>query len=491
MIPFPEFAPDRSKFDPSVTDYVRNVYPTPSGYGPVAKLVGVATALPEAPRGAFHAIDSSGNSHIFAGGEETLYKFNATDLDFDDVSGSSAPYSVANDDRWSFALFGDDVIAVNRNDPPQTYTIGSSSVFADLGGSPPQASRVGVVGDHIWLGELLTQSREVIWSGVNTPDHWTVRRRSCDFQVFPDGGPIIAIIGSEHGGLVVQDRAIREIRRASAIPELVWEFQKTEDSRGAVAPLSVASSGRDIFYFSQNGFYRYGQPSSPIGRYRVDDFALNDIDEQYRTFVEASISPARKHVMWRYRSGGLVSSDTFLTDRVIVYDWSVDRWSLIDQQLTGLFAAGSPGFTLETLDSLGFTLDTLPFSLDSQVWTGGIPVLGGFTSDYKLGFFSGDNMEATLRTSAMEMTPGKRTFVRGFRPIVDATTVTGRVAATDRPGVTETWNSSATANATQGTGLVPSRVSGRLHRFEATVPEAATWTHILGVDPEGSPEGLR
>lgn len=489
MIPFPEFAPDRSKFDPSVTDYVRNVVPSPNGYSPFLSFSGVGTAVPAAPRGAIHFIDSLGDSHIFVGTETALYKWDPNTLTFTDVSGPSAPYAVANDERWSFCLFGDDVIASNKNDPVQTYTINSSTDFADLAGSPPDSRIVAVVGDHVVLGELSTQSRQVYWSGINAPAHWTVRSRGSDFQVFPDGGEIFAIIGFENGGLIIQREAIREMRRAASIPELIWEFQKVEENRGAIAPRSIASAGRDIFYLARDGFYKYGEPSIPIGRNRIDRFVTDDLDDTFRTFVEGTINPGVKQVIWRYRSSDLVSADTFLTDRVLIYDWGIDRWSVADTQLTGVFSAGSPGFTLDNLDTLGFTLDTLPFSLDSAVWAGGIPLLAGFDPDYKLGFFQGAALEATLRTNVIGLFPGQRGFVRGFRPIADAATMTGRVAIQDKPGGATTWTESASANST--TGYIPIRRPGRYHRVEATIAAGETWTHAIGVEPDAAPEGLR
>jgi hypothetical protein len=55
------------------------------------------------------------------------------------------------------------------------------------------------------------------------------------------------------------------------------------------------------------------------------------------------------------------------------------------------------------------------------------PQIAQFNSDHALGFFTGNNLEATLE-SAEQGTDGQEIFVNGFRPITDAATVYGSVS---------------------------------------------------------------
>lgn len=485
MIPFSDYAPDRSDFDLQASDIIKNVIPTASGYGPFSSPVALSTALAAVPKGAFTVRDDTGSVHIYAGTATKLYEFNIATLGWTDRSGAKT-FAVPTDSYWSFTLYGDHVIANNIVDGPYVLDMSAGGNFAALGGSPPISRIASVVGDFVFLGENAAQSRRVTWSGLGDDAHWTAREKSSDYQTFPDGEDITGIIGFEKGGLIFQRYAIREIIPALDTP-FIWQFQKTEDRRGGYAPWAIVSSGRDIFYLAQDGFYQY--PSSPIGTGRVNKTFIADVDPTAIKLVQGAIDPLNQAVYWRYKSRS--NASTTITDKIITYHYAegINKWATIEQDLSWIFSSSSPGYTLDSLDTLGYTIDALPFSLDSPILTAGAPVIAGFTSDFKLCFFQGNSMEATLQTADSVLTEGRRTIVNGFRPISDAGSVYGRISQRDRHGATRTWGTEAAINSS--TGLIPTRSSGRLHRFEVRIPSAEVWSHIHGVEPDGKPEGLR
>lgn len=489
IIPFADFAPDRSPFDAATTDTLRNVLPKLNSWGPFPSITGLTVALEAQPRGAFMAVDSSGNKTIFAGTADKLWKLNSGTLDWDDVSQALTTYSVPDGYRWEATQHGDRVVFNNRNDDPQYWDLGSSTTFLDLPGSPPKARVNAVIGDFLMLGETESNPRGIRWSGLDDTEFWTIGAKNSGDQILPDGRSVVAIKGMEKGGIIFQEDAVRAFQLQLGTP-IIAQIFKLEEKRGAVSGPGVVSVGRECYFLAQDGFYviRPGEAATPIGTERVDDFFYADVDTAFLTSVEAAVDPIRHVVFWRYKSTSHTNVAT--TDKVLVYSYTLNKWSLIEQELSGLFTAATPGYTLDNLETLlGLDLDHLPFSLDSRVWQGGAPLLGGFTSDYKLGFFAGDALEAVIETGSIALTAGRRTFVRGFRPIVDTSSVYGQGASLITHGSTPSWGTEAVAIST--TGKVPARSSALLHRFRVRIPAASDWTAIHGVEPDGAPAGMR
>jgi hypothetical protein len=175
ILPFGEWKPDLTNFAGDTSQLVQNVVPRADGYGPWRAFAAFTSTLPAACRGAFCARKSDGTVTIFAGtAAARLYKLDNTTLAWSDVSKSGSAYSaLPSSDHWQFAQFGDFVIAVQANTVPQVFDISSGSAFADLGGSPPQARYVTVVGRFLMLSGLLSTPFRIQWSGLNAVTTWT------------------------------------------------------------------------------------------------------------------------------------------------------------------------------------------------------------------------------------------------------------------------------------------------------------------------------
>lgn len=479
MIPFAEWAPDRSELDMSVSDTISNVIPKAASYGPFPAFVPIATALPAKPLGLFQARDTAGAYTAFAGTATKLYKFNATDLDWDDVSKTATSYTMPGTARWSFAQFGSFVIAVNGSDAPQTFVLGTSTLFDDLAGSPPTATYVGVVGDFVALLNTTTSKREMYWSGLNNAEWWTPAQRLSDFQVFPDHGDIVGIAPRDQGAVIFQETCVRVMSPVDD-PRYIFQFSKIDETRAITAPRSVVSAGAQVFYLTDSGFYQFGNPPVPIGIEKVDRWFFDDASAEVLNEVEGAADPVQKVVYWRYRSSQHANTNT--TDKVLIYNYGIGRWSIANVELSGLAPMSTIGTTLEALSTLGYSdLDLMSIPLDSRLWTGGLPLLAGFDAAYRYGFFTGAPAEAVMQTADFQATPGRRSFVNGFQVMTDADTIQGRIATKDRSGSSRAWKASKPM---QSTGLIPARADGRFHRIEITIPETTLWNHAHGVEVE-------
>ena len=135
----------------------KNCLPLSDSYTQWPSLSEFSTAMDAPVNGAIWLQDKQNTFFNFAGtynetaGQSKLYQLDAN-LNWNDVS-KAGGYTSFED--WEFAKFGPRVIATNNNDPVQYFDLASSSLFADLPGSPPKGQRIAVVRDFVVIGDLL------------------------------------------------------------------------------------------------------------------------------------------------------------------------------------------------------------------------------------------------------------------------------------------------------------------------------------------------
>jgi hypothetical protein len=391
--------------------------------------------------------------------------------------------ALSSSSQWQFAQFGNLVFATQKNSVLQVYNLSSSSAFADVSGSPPQADYISVVGRFLVLSGLLSNPFRIHWSGLNDTTNWTSGVGSSDYQDFPDGGIVRGVAGGEFG-TVFQDQAIR---RMSYIPgsALIFQIERIAQDLGLFAPYSIVRAGSLIFFHSAQGFYKIAPGGLPeqIGRERVDRTFFDDLDKtELRMFIGAS-DPKSTRAFWAYKS---TSGTTTLYDKIIGFDYALDRWFTVEMTGEYLLGMSQPGITLENLDTLSSSIDALAATLDSFA-VSTQPLIAQFNSAHKMGFFSGANLEATLETGE-QGTDGRRVFMNGFRPVVDASSVYG--SASYREIISETPTSLPEVAKNTRTGRCDLRRSTRYSRMKIRVPAATLWNYAAGVEPDIRQEGL-
>lgn len=139
----------------------------------------------------------------------------------------------------------------------------------------------------------------------------------------------------------------------------------------------------------------------------------------------------------------------------------------------------SGGYVAGSLDDMDVSLDDFSAATLSLVAMA--------NSSHRLGYFSGDNLEATL-TSAEQSGVAKRIFVRGLYPITDAADAYASVGARESMKVEATYSTETEIN---DQGLCPQRVSTRHARGKLRIPAATEWTFATGVEPDFTYEGRR
>lgn len=478
--PFGEYRPDISGFRTDYSQTATNVVPRGDGYGPFRAFEALTDALPDACRGFFVARDDDGSVHVFAGTETKLYKLNNTDFSWSDVS-KSGGYSLPSGDNWQFAKFNRYVVAVMQNAVPQAYELGASSAFDNLSGSPPQARYVAVVNRILVLTGLLSYPNRIQWSDLNNITNWTTGQ--ADAQDFPDGGVTRGVAGGEYG-VVFQDTMIRRLTYVG--PPLVFSIDRVEQDVGLAAPYSLVCSGNQLFFYSAMGFRRMigGQPSEPIGKERIDREFRDDWDASAPRLLIGASDPTASRVYWAYKS---LSGESGLFNKILCYDWALDRWTRTSVSGEYIGSFSQPSLTLENLDSIAPSIEDIPVSLDDFV-SAITSRLSSINTAHTLGVHTGSALEATVETGEIAAENGRRIFVRGFRPITDASDCLGSIMSRDS---LQADASQSSENSIDARGFIPARVDARYARLRLRIPAGSSWTFASGADVDIAQGGLR
>ncbi len=438
-------------------------------------------------RGFFYARNTDGSISCFAGTISKLYKLNNSTLAWDDVSASLGNYTALGTGfNWQFAQFGSIVIAVQPAVNPQMYTLASSTVFADLTGSPPQAAYIAIVGRFVVLSGLTSTPFTVQWSGLGSAIQWTAGTNFSDSQALPDGGIVRGAAGGEYG-VIFQETTIRRMvfNQGATSSANVFDIQKITDDKGLLAPYSLIRAGERIFFLAPQGFHMMEPTGSlvPIGKEKIDRYLFATYDPNNLQLVIGAADPEAPRVYLAYKMASH-SDPTF--DRILIYDYLLERFSLISQTGEYIASLAAPGNTLESLDAIGSSIDSIAIGSFDDIANSALPKLSIADTNHIIGFFSGPNMEATLETA--EQTLEGRMRVKGFRPVTDAATCYGSVGGREHLQTGTTFSTEQLVNTR---GLVPANVSTRLARGKIRIPSSTTWTFATGVEPMTTPEGLR
>lgn len=477
LLPFGEFLPDLPVFaNPGATE-AKNVIPRLVSYGPLPDLATLGSALTARAQGAISARSSSAVVNNFAGDATKLYKYNSGTTTWDDVSRlAGGAYATPAEDFVDFTVFGDDVLTVNNADVPQVYTMGSSSNFAALSGSPPVARCIATVRDFVFLGGIASAQNRVKWSGINNDVQWTVSAATMsDQQDLPEGGIVMRIVGGEYG-VIFQERAIRRFTFIGPPP--IFQNDPISNMVGIPASRAVARYQNMIFALSTDGFIRIdnGSDISQIGDQKVDRYFLSRLDQTTRHRITTAIDPINKLfvVSWPNDSNGAT--------QLLFHHWPSGRWSRGEVTVEMIWDAVTDlGYTLDSLDTVSSSIDALPYSLDSIFWSGpGRIVLAAFDTAHKFCAFSGSALAATLETTEARLVNGGQALVTSFTPVVDDVSVlTGAIGTRDLSNAAVSWGSSV---AQQADGRIPVRGNSAYHRARVGIAAGGTWSHALGVD---------
>jgi hypothetical protein len=351
-----EYRPD---LDDNLSPYTRtllNVLPRSDGYAPFPGISVLTSTLPAACRGYFYARNGDGSVAVFAGTATKLYKLNGIDLTWVDVSKGGGSYSgLPSTDQWQFGQFNNLVFATQVGTVLQVIDLSGPTAFADALGSPPQARYIAVVGRFLVLTGISNQAYRVQWSGlnnVNSSTSWDNVTAQSNYQDLADGGLTRGIGGGETG-LITQDAALRRMTYAPGDP-VIFQITRISEEKGIFAPLSLTRSGDRLFWLGVDGLKMLapGGYPVPIGKDKVDATLFADMDQSSLRLCIGASDPSATRWYLAYKSK---AGQAGLFDKLLCYDWALERFAPI--QISGEYLAtlARPGLTLENLDAIAPT----------------------------------------------------------------------------------------------------------------------------------------
>lgn len=496
MIGLGGWTPDQPEYRGASLQVARNILPLEDGtYGPVGDLTTLTGGLGDLCVGLGSAKSNAGAYLTFAGTASGLFRLESTN-EWTNVS-KPGGYALGATDRWRSAAFGNTFVFAGGPDVNmQAFDLALSSAFADLAGTAPRARYIAVVQNFLmvcntWDGTDGALRNRVWWSAIGNAASWptpgsdaaaTVQSGRAELR---DGGDIMGILPGIGGAAAAIFGENRIWLVSYEGPPTVFRFDAVERARGVYAPGSLISNGKLAYYLAEDGFYQFdGQQSVPIGAGKIDRWFLNDLDDSARERITAAMVPDQKIVLWSYPGTGWSSR----CNRILAYNWVSQQFSEIQANAELIATARSPGYTLESLDTLGYTLDDLPFSLDSRVWAGGSPILALFNDGY-MGSLSGSSkLQATIKTNEFGGQNGVRMFVSGVLPYTDASDITAAIGFKHSEFDAETLS---TYRAPGADRVIPFRHPARRATLSFRVPYGSRWTTIQGYDLRAKPEGYR
>tara|TARA_B110000977_G_scaffold23812_1_gene28755 strand:- start:3017 stop:4483 length:1467 start_codon:yes stop_codon:yes gene_type:complete len=487
QVPFGEWLPDQPAYLNPGANEANNVYYAARSYKPFPSLVKFSTNnIGANSKGAGSFRSTSNVSNNFASTQTNIYKLDQGS--FTSVKGSLTGTAT---DFFTFTQFGDYIIASNGVDAPLYYLMGTSTNFANLStiataGTPPVFRTSGVIRDFLVTGNQSANRNRVQWCGINDITTWTPGTKQADLQDLPgSGGQIVAITSGEYGYVFRQNEIVRMDYVGGAT---VFRFSVISPNRGAVYGKTVCQDNRRVFFYADDGFFEVsGDQVKPIGAEKVNRFFDVDLNKAFSDRIVAAVDPFNQLAIWLYPSSQDTANTSGICDRVIVYNYVTEKWSIADASASTIFTQFLGAYTVEQMDLISGNLDNINISLDTAFWDGGQLSLGAINSSFESAIFSGDSGEVTLETSELELFPGLRSDITEVRPIVDANAtvaITTREKLVDQP-VTSSYSSMVSS------GTVPVRQSGRYIRANVKIPAGTAWKDAQGVNFVASRAGGR
>ena len=461
-IKFGEWLPDQPGVAGAVTD-AKNCYPVANGYAPFRSEADYSDDAAQALLITF-AGKFGGATTLFAAGATQIYKFDSNDASLD--AATTTGYSAV--ESWDVTQFGSKIILANGSDRLQSWTLNSSTNFADLAAAAPRTKYVTVVKDFVVAAnDPGGGENTVYWSDINDETDWTPGAASqSDTQVIPDGGDITGLAGGEYG-IIFLERAIYRMTYAGS--PFFFQFDAISRSLGCISNGSIAQYGGLTYFLADDGFYVCdGQSTKQIGAERVNRwFFDNAIPSEIPSAMSATVDPINKLVIWRF-------AGTFARKLLLIYSIDLDRWSYAETTATSIAYVLTPSATLEQVDNYNSSIDALEIPLDSRVFAGGQLLFAGVAGS-KIIAFSGQPKTAQITTGDINV--GRSTVILA-RPFVDGGSASIAVSSRDLLSEVVEFYTDVPADAENRVSL---RSNGKYHRLRLT-PTGANWKTAVGMD---------
>ncbi len=435
--------------------------------------------------------------------------------------------------KVSFEVFNNAIYAMTQAKPEALWVYDITKISfedtqwkqAETGGEgdkafdrrAPNAMHMAEFEDFLMIGNITEGENKyptrVQWSAFNNAEQeWRTdsNKQSGYNDLKSKYGAITGIVSTDLP-LVFQETAVHVVSYA---PTIVARFSLISVDRGCIAPDSIVSVGKDVFFLSHDGFcVASGGSVSDISANKVWVYFQRQIGKNLDKQVQGAHDANSKSIVWNYTTKGKQRAQ-------IIYNYSLNRWTHADvdadvffegipKSLTELdtdFAADPDPIRAEELDKWMNTpgLD----SWDSARFGSGVQrVLSCYknpsenTGEGQWSNMDGETMRAEFGTGDFtvasflsqgvqdRIASGTKSLVSEIRPHVSTVNplIEAQVGGRDSSGVKRRF----TDFIAQGTqGFCPVRIEARYISVNIVIPAGNDWVDATAFSVSFQPTGV-
>jgi len=462
---FSEFLPDQPAHLNTGLVTCDGVFPIANGYAPLPQFSAPPNGTLAGPALGAAAYRVGADVFLFAATATNIYRYSTAG--YTSVqSGMTTSQGIG----MRFAPYNTLMLATNGTDPIKKFDPTSPAAFTNLGGTPPTARFIAVVGGFVVLGYAAGDSLRIAWSDNGIPTTWTPGTGEAGFYQMPAGGDITGIVGGEYGLIFQENRILRMVYTAD---DTIWQFQEIATDVGCVAPNSIATYGKTTYFLSNKGLMSTdGVSVTPIGAEKVDRTFLALLSRSYIGNMSAVVDPNNSLYIVMLPSAAPPT-------KAYIYNYLLGKWTTASITTQLLFSALSQGVSLEDLDALYGNLDLIPLSLDDPSFRGGYPLLLLFDGTNRIGSLSGPPMRATFTDAKTEIAQGMKARIRSVRLLSDAPAANLTIAGSNNLADTPV---STTYTVRQRSGVYKTRENWAYAQFTWEIPAGTGYSFAQGFD---------
>lgn len=431
----------------------KNVMPVNRHYKPLNdKLTYNPNVFTGTILGGIYAQADDGQYYNFVGTSSKLYRFNKTTIT--DITRTTGDYT---SNYWSFAEYGNWIIATNYADDVQVLKGYAAANFQALGGSPPRAKFCVVNNSHLVLGFLneagVTYPKKIRWSARENPEDWTPSLiTGAGSQNLPDIIGNITGLGNFGENFIIASENSISIAYFTGT-KYTFDFQiNAIKNIGCFYPQSFISIGSMVFFWGKDSIYMFDGQIHDIGR-NVRNTIINNISIQHSHRINVAHDKEKKLIIWAYPT----ASSTGVPDRLLFYNYDEDRWSYGSVSVESIFMGAIGGIFINDLTAS--IINQTNILINSNYWLNKniVPIVGDTDGTVKT--FNGSQLTSELESGEFASEPSVITVTKAYIPIYNLTG-TGQVIIKHRKSTLDTQSSSS-ASSIKSDGRVDLRTTDR------------------------------
>jgi hypothetical protein len=497
FFPLLGYAPDADPTTPGVLVDCDLLIPTLKGFKalPGDSNAGI-TAGPSAVASMFTMRNLDGTNRILAGTEgsasaktASLYDVNASG--WTNRDGAGGPYTATGSMRWSFATYGEQVLAAQKGTGLLKSTAPSTDFTAVAGA--PQASIVISVLDFLMAFNTTEgtygDSPNRWWCcAAGNIDSWTADvATQATTGLLTDGDGGIVAAGRVGSNVVAFKPHYAYLGQYVGAPQ-VWSWVRIPgDGIGAWSHHSLVDvEGLGVLWPGRDNFYLFDGTRAVALENDVAETFLADLDISQAQSMVGYHDRSGWRVYWWYPSNSGGAGDGTL-DRVVVFNYRSKKWGFGAKTVAYPFEYLEPGITYDDLGSFYATWDDLPVSpYDNAFKTAGTHAPGFVGTNNIIYKMEGEGNNCSYKTGFAGQ-DGLIMHSKRFRPRFMTKPSTGEMTHLYADNVGDATASVRTAVAARALvdGAFDSVFAARWHQVEHRYTGSM---EITGLDVEMEPD---